>query len=82
MRWRSSTRSVPAAFAASAKMPYGVSRLTKRVAREMVALATPSTSRSTALRSMPMSATPRSTEKRTTAGTTLLASEWKGLDGM
>ena len=73
---------MPAAVAAIAKMPYGVSVTTNRVARETACPATASTSSSTCLRSTPISAIPRITENRTTAGTMLLASELNGFDGM
>ena len=42
---------MPAAVAAIAKRPYGVSRTTKRVARDSASLTTPSTSSRTCLRS-------------------------------
>jgi hypothetical protein len=82
MRSSCSIVSVPAATAATANRPYGLSRTTPRVAREMTTLAVWRISSKAAFRSTPMSATPTITEKSTTAGTMLLASAWKGFDGM
>ena len=81
MRWSWSTSSVPAALAAMAKMPNGVSRTMKRATRAMAVLAVRSTSSSGCLCSTPIRASPVITENSTTAGTTLLASEWNGLAG-
>ena len=47
-----------------------------------MSLATDNTSSSTCLRGTEISATPRTIANNTTAGTMLLASELKGLDGM
>ena len=69
-------------MAAIAKMPYGVSCATSRLAFAIAWFATASTSSSTCFRSTPISATPMRMAKSTTAGTTLLASEWNGLEGM
>ena len=73
---------VPAADAAIANSPYGVSCRIDRVARDTAWLAVRSTSINTSLRSTPIRATPTTTENSTTAGTMLFASELKGFDGM
>ena len=82
MRASCSICSVPAATAATANMPYGVSRTMNFVDRPTVSIATDSTSSSTSLRGTQISATPTTIENRTTAGTMLFASELNGLDGM
>ena len=73
---------MPVADAAIANSPYGVSFRIDRVARDTAWVAIRSTSISGSLRSTPIRATPTTTENSTTAGTMLLASEWKGFDGM
>jgi hypothetical protein len=83
--WRrpsSSSRSVPAAWPAIAKTPIGVNATTTLPARESRLLTRSSGPRMRAFSGSPSSAIPRSAEKTTTAGTTLLASDRNGLPGM
>jgi hypothetical protein len=82
MRSMSSMRSEPARWVAMANSPIGVSLTTKWFTWPIVPARACSGSRMRSLSSTPIRASPTTTQKSTTAGTTLLAREWKGFVGM